>query len=310
MAEPNPLSYPWIDNFLNMMRSSRNASVNTLAAYRRDLTEFARFAGRRQTAPERASADQVRAYLKTLDEKGLAAATAARRLSALKRFYRFTLDMGFREDDPTAGMDGPKLGQRLPKYLSEAEVEALLDAAARRPGADGLRVQALMEILYATGLRVSELVTLPLSAFIRESPVLTVTGKGGKERMVPLGEPAQDAVRNYLEIRDSFLPKGRSQARSNRYLFASRGREGHLTRARFGQVVKDLAVEAGLDRRRVSPHVLRHSFASHLLAHGADLRALQQMLGHADISTTQIYTHVLEERLRALVETSHPLAQI
>lgn len=306
MAE---LSYPWIENFLNMMRSTRNASQNTLAAYRGDLTEFAHFAGRRQTTPERASVDQVRKYLKAIDEKGLSSATAARRLSALKRFFRFVVEMGFREDDPTASLDGPKLGQRLPKYLSEAEVEALLEAAHRRPGADGVRLSALMEILYATGLRVSELVTLPVSAFLRESPVLIVNGKGGKERMVPLGEPAQDAVRDYMLVRDRFMPKGK-KGRAERYLFASRGKEGHLTRARFGQLIKELATEAGLDRKRVSPHVLRHSFASHLLANGADLRALQQMLGHADISTTQIYTHVMEERLRALVETSHPLASL
>ncbi len=307
MAE---LTYQWIETFLNMMRSTRNASSNTLAAYRRDLTEFAHFVGRRATDPERAMPDQIRAYLKTLDDRGLSAATAARRLSALKRFFRFVADMGFREDNPTASLEGPKQGQRLPKYLSEAEVDALLEAAARRPGSDGLRLQALMEILYATGLRVSELVTLPVSSFVRESPVLLVTGKGGKERMVPLGEPAQDAVRAYLDVRDGFLPKGRVPGRAARYLFASRGKEGHLTRQRFTQQIKELAVEAGLDRRRVSPHVLRHSFASHLLAHGADLRALQQMLGHADISTTQIYTHVLEERLRSLVETAHPLAQV
>lgn len=307
MAE---LSYPWIENFLNMMRSTRNASPNTLAAYRGDLTEFAHFVGRRQTTPERAGVDQVRQYLKAIDEKGLSSATAARRLSALKRFFRFVVEMGFRDDDPTASLDGPKLGQRLPKYLSEAEVDALLEAAHRRPGADGVRLSALMEILYATGLRVSELVTLPVTAFLRESPVLIVNGKGGKERMVPLGEPAQDAVRDYMLVRDRFMPKGRTKARAERYLFASRGKEGHLTRARFGQLIKELATEAGLDRKRVSPHVLRHSFASHLLANGADLRALQQMLGHADISTTQIYTHVMEERLRALVETSHPLASL
>lgn len=307
MAE---LSYPWIENFLNMMRSTRNASPNTLAAYRGDLTEFAHFVGRRQTTPERAGVDHVRQYLKAIDEKGLSSATAARRLSALKRFFRFVVEMGFRDDDPTASLDGPKLGQRLPKYLSEAEVDALLEAAHRRPGADGVRLSALMEILYATGLRVSELVTLPVTAFLRESPVLIVNGKGGKERMVPLGEPAQDAVRDYMLVRDRFMPKGRTKARAERYLFASRGKEGHLTRARFGQLIKELATEAGLDRKRVSPHVLRHSFASHLLANGADLRALQQMLGHADISTTQIYTHVMEERLRALVETSHPLASL
>ena len=307
MAE---ITYPWIENFLNMMRSTRNASINTLAAYRHDLTEFARFAGRRQTDPERANADQIRAYLKSLDEKGMAASTAARRLSAIKRFFRFVAESGFRDDDPTTILDAPKLGRRLPKYLSEEEVDKLLMAAERRPGPDGLRLQALMELLYATGLRVSELVTLPLASFLREQPILLVRGKGEKERMVPLGEPARDAVQAYLEVRERFLPKGRAGARANRYLFASRGREGHLTRARFGQMIKDLAVEAGLDRRRVSPHVLRHSFASHLLANGADLRALQQMLGHADISTTQIYTHVLEERLRSLVETAHPLAHL
>ena len=304
------LNYPWIDNFLNMMRSTRNASQNTLSAYRGDLTEFALFVGRRQTTPERASADHVRKYLKALDERGLAASTAARRLSALKRFFKFVIDMGFREEDPTSTLDGPKLGQRIPKYLSEADVDALMEAAGRRPGADGLRLQALVEILYATGLRVTELVTLPLSSFLRENSVLVVTGKGGKERMVPLGEPAQDAVRAYIEIRDRYLAKGRVQSRADRFLFASRGKKGHLTRARFGQMIKELAVEAGLDRRRVSPHVLRHSFASHLLANGADLRALQQMLGHADISTTQIYTHVMEERLRTLVETAHPLAEM
>lgn len=304
------LTYQWIETFLNMMQSTRNASANTLAAYRRDLTEFARFVGRRQTDPERAMPDQIRAYLKSLDGRGLSAATAARRLSALKRFFRFIADMGFREDNPTANLDGPKQGHRLPKYLSEADVDALLAAAARRPGADGLRLQALIEVLYATGLRVSELVTLPLSSFVRESPVLLVTGKGGKERMVPLGEPAQDAVRAYLDVRASFLPKGRPPGRAARYLFASRGRDGHLTRQRFCDQLKELAVEAGLDRRKVSPHVLRHSFASHLLANGADLRALQQMLGHSDISTTQIYTHVLEERLRSLVETAHPLADM
>lgn len=305
MAE---ISYPWIDNFLNMMRSTRNASANTLAAYRGDLTEFAHFVGRRQTTPERASVDHVRGYLRAINEKGLAASTAARRLSALKRFFRFVAEMGFREDDPTSSLDGPKLGQRLPKYLSETEVDALIEAARRRPGADGIRLLAMMEILYATGLRVSELVNLPVSAFLRESPVLIVNGKGGKERMVPLGEPAQDAVRDYMLVRESFMPKGRVRGRAERYLFVSRGKEGHLTRARFGQMIKELATEAGLDRKKVSPHVLRHSFASHLLANGADLRALQQMLGHADISTTQIYTHVMEERLRALVETSHPLA--
>jgi integrase/recombinase XerD len=229
-------------------------------------------------------------------------------LSALRQFFRFMADEGVRTDDPCATIDGPRRGRVLPRYLSEDEVDALLTAAAGRDGADGLRLTALLEILYSTGLRVSELVGLGMGARSRDRQVLTLAGKGGKERMVPLGEPAARALEAYLEVRPGFLPKGRTGGAAERAVFPSRGRQGHLTRARFAQMLKALAVEAGLDARRVSPHVLRHSFASHLLAHGADLRALQQMLGHADIATTQIYTHVLEARLRALVETAHPLA--
>ncbi len=307
MAKP-PLPV-WVETFLDMMVSSRGAPPNTVDAYRRDLMDFAAFVGRRHREPERASADHVRAYMRAVADKGLAASTAARRLSTLRRFFRFVVEEQFRPDDPTSTLDGPKIGDRLPKFLSEDEVVALLDAARARKGAEGLRLTALMEILYATGLRVSELVTLPASAFARQSPVLFVVGKGGKERMVPLGEPALDAVGDYMLVRERFLPRTAARTRAMRFLFPSRGVEGHLTRVRFGQMLKDLAIEAGIDPGRVSPHVLRHSFASHLLANGADLRALQQMLGHADISTTQIYTHVLEERLRSLVESAHPLAR-
>jgi integrase/recombinase XerD len=235
----------------------------------------------------------------------LAPRTGARRLSALRQFYRFLYAEGLRGDEPTAALDSPHQGRPLPRVLSESEVDALLAAARSRDGPEGLRLAALVEVLYATGLRVSELVALPLAAVRRDPRVLLVRGKGGKERMVPLGEPAREALSAYLEVRRRFCPAGRDP----RWLFPSRAASGHLTRHRFAQLLKALAVEAGVDPGKVSPHVLRHAFASHLLEHGADLRAVQQMLGHADISTTQIYTHVLNERLRRLVETHHPLAR-
>lgn len=299
--------------------AAEQRSTNTLAAYGRDLTDFARFSIARGRAPEDATTAIVEAYLKSLDDLGLAPKTVARRLSSLRQFFRFLYAENERGDDPTRMLDAPKVGRSLPKYLSEDDVDALLGAAQARVtaatdagegGAEAARIVALIEILYATGLRVSELVGLPLSAVASDGSVLTVRGKGGKERMVPLSEPAIDAVEAYRAVRPVFLPDGGpGAAKAQRFLFPSRGRDGHLTRVRFGQILKELATEAGIDHRRVSPHVLRHSFASHLLARGADLRVLQQMLGHADISTTQIYTHVLEERLRRLVETAHPMAR-
>ena len=297
---------------MEMLVAERGAAANTVEAYGRDLADFSGFMRRRRRAPEDAGADDVRAYLSVLADSGLDSRTGARRLSALRQFFRFLFASGVRSDDPTAVIDSPRQKKSLPKYLSEAEVDALLAVAATRAGemhdgADGVRRSALLEILYATGLRVSELVGLPLSAISRDGRFLTVRGKGGKERLVPLSEPAMDAVSAYRAVRERFLPKGNA-ARAARWLFPSRAREGHLTRARFAQILKEMAAEAGLDPARVSPHVLRHSFASHLLAHGADLRSLQRMLGHADIATTQIYTHVLEERMRALVESAHPLA--
>jgi len=238
----------------------------------------------------------------------MAPRTAARRLSALRQFFRFMYAERLRGDDPTIVIDAPKAGRVLPKYLSEDEVDRLLACAAKHAGADGKRLVALMEILYATGLRVSELVGLPLSALSRDGQVLVVRGKGGKERMVPLSEPATDAIHAYLAVRDRFLPKAAKSSGGSPFMFPSRAKQGFLTRARFAQILKELAVEAALPPTRVSPHVLRHSFASHMLAHGVDLRALQQMLGHSDISTTQIYTHVLDERLVRLVQTTHPLS--
>lgn len=298
------------------MAAERGAADNTLDSYRRDLADFQAFASARGVAAEAADTEVLRAYLSRLAHAGMAPSTAARRLSALRQFFRFLHGEGVRPDDPSRAVDSPRQGRALPKYLSEDEVDRLLAAARlrdgsarRRDASDVLRRVALMEILYATGLRVSELVGLPLGALSRDGRLLTVRGKGGKERLVPLTEPATDAVADYLDVRKSFLPK-RAVAKADRFLFPSRGAGGHLTRARFAQILKELAAEAGLAPARVSPHVLRHSFASHLLAHGADLRALQQMLGHADIATTQIYTHVLDQRLQSLVNSAHPLSAL
>ena len=299
-----------VESFLEMMAAERGAAPNTVESYRRDLSQFAAFARARGRPPEDADPSIIRKYLRHLSEAGMAPATSARRLSALRQFFRFLQAEGLRGDDPTATLEGPRRRRSLPKHLREHEVDELLAAAHGRAGNGGrqeIRLVALLEVLYATGLRVSELVGLRLSALGRDRRLLTFAGKGGRERMVPLTGPATDALAAYEPFRDSFLPKG-SVARGAPFLFPSRSRAGHLTRARCAQLLKEVAADAGIDPARVSPHVLRHSFASHLLAHGADLRSLQRMLGHADIATTQIYTHVLEERLKALVEDAHPLA--
>lgn len=298
-----------------MLAAEKGAAANTIDSYRRDLVDFSAFAAKRGIRPEDADDRAIRDYLARLAQAGMSAATSARRLSALRRFFRFLHGDGIRRDDPTTTLDGPRTTRPLPKYLSETEVEKLLEAARARKGPNGARLVALLEVLYATGLRVSELVALPMSALPREGRMLIVRGKGGKERMVPLSDPAEAALAAWRKVRKTQGgdPSGARRAPrgdlASPWLFPSRGRGGHLTRARFQQLLKELAAEAGVAPRRVSPHVLRHSFASHLLAHGADLRALQQMLGHADIATTQIYTHVLEDRLKALVAASHPLAR-
>jgi len=288
-----------------MLAAERNAAPNTLLAYRKDLDDFAAFLGRRGTGVGAADAAAVRAYVKQLAAQGLAPRSLARRLSALRQFHRFLLADGLRADDPMTAIASPRLGRPLPKTLSEAEMAALLDAAAQGPEAERLRLAALVETAYASGLRVSELTGLPLAAVTGDQPVLMVRGKGGKERLVPLGAPARQALDAYLAVRERFLPGGRP----SRFLFPSHGRSGHLTPARFAQLLKGLAARSGIDPRRVSPHVLRHAFATHLVDHGADLRSVQQMLGHSDIATTQIYTHVAGERLRRIVETHHPLAR-
>ena len=285
-----------LEAFLEMLVAERNAAANTLSAYRSDLEDFSAFAARHGAALAVARVETLRAYLGALAGAGLSARTAARRLSALRRFYRFLLREGVRTDDPTELLDAPKLPRGLPKYLSEQEVDALLATATGRPSEQARAMVAALEILYATGLRVSELLALPRAALAGDAVVLMVRGKGGKERLVPLSDAARDAA--------AALTAGNK----GRWLFPG-GKPGKpLTRQGFAQALKLVALEAGIDPARVSPHVLRHSFASHMLARGADLRSLQLLLGHADIATTQIYTHVLAERLQRLVEAHHPLA--
>jgi integrase/recombinase XerD len=290
-----------VEAFLEMVAAERGAARNTLAAYAADLTDFAGFAASRGAGAAAADAGVLQDYMAGLNRAGLSARTAARRLSALRQFHKFLLREGVRADDPTALLDAPRLRPALPKYLSEQEVDLLLQAAASRAGRPGAVARAALEILYATGLRVSELLGLPRRALSGDAAVLLVRGKGGKERIVPLSDPAREAA--------AALVAGQGEAaRKSPWLFAGRDPRHAMTRQGFALLLKQVALDAGLDPARVSPHVLRHSFASHLLARGADLRSLQLLLGHADIATTQIYTHVLAERLQRLVEAHHPLS--
>jgi integrase/recombinase XerD len=302
-----------IELFLDMLAAERGGAKNTLAAYARDLADFSRELGAAGRTIARASTDDLRSYLVSLGKRGFAAASVARRLSAIRQLYRFLYAEGRRADDPSAVIEGPKRGRGLPKVLSIAEVDRLL--AAARSGIDkteqpkltrlrAARLACLIEVLYATGLRVSELVALPVSAAESSARMLTVRGKGNKERLVPLNDAAKAAMREYLALRSE---AGGEQ--KGKWLFPSFGEAGHLTRQHFARELKTLAGVAGLRSAQVSPHVLRHAFASHLLHNGADLRVVQTLLGHADISTTQIYTHVLEERLKSLVRDLHPLAE-
>lgn len=299
-----------VEAFLEMIAAERLASQNTLDAYRRDLEDFAGFAGERRARVDAADDRLVRAYLGDLEARGFAATSQQRRLSALRQFYRFLVESGHREDDPTRTLDSPKRGRPLPKILSQDQVTALLERAASE-ACDGeaskskrlraARMRCMLELLYATGLRVSELTGLPASAGRGDRPVLAVIGKGGRERLVPLTDAAREALADWdAAKRDAGL--------TGRWLFPADSDTGHLTRQAFGRDLKGLAARAGLPSVKVSPHVLRHAFASHLLENGADLRVVQQLLGHADISTTQIYTHVLEERLKRVMSDHHPLA--
>ncbi len=297
-----------------MLIAEKGASVNTLAAYRNDLAALGDFLSGRGRDLRSADAGDLRDFLASLDARGLALSSRARRLSAIRQFYRFMLAEGLREDDPSALIEGPRRKPPLPKTLSMAEVDRLLAAAkARLTKAQGLerkraaRLRCLLEVLYATGMRVSELVSLPRDALARDERVLTITGKGGRERMVPLNREALASLEAYLA--EAEPREGNAPAKRSYWLFPSWGRGGHLTRQRLSQELKALGREAGIDPSKLSPHVLRHAFASHLLERGADLRAIQKLLGHADISTTQIYTHVMEERLREILHTHHPLAR-
>lgn len=297
--------------FLDMMAAERGAAPNTLDAYRRDLEDVANRLATAGCDLATAGTADLETVLDGFAADGLSASTAARRLSAIRRFYKFLLVDGRRSDNPAVPLKAPRRGRPLPKILSEGDVDALFDAAGGIDGPNGVRVRAMLEILYAGGLRVSELVSLPLAAFARAERCIHVTGKGGRERLVPLTGSALEAVAAYRDVREAHLPADPLRlGRARRYLFPSRtAKAGHVTRERFAQILGELALAAGLDPARVSPHVLRHAFATHLLAHGADLRSVQVLLGHADVSTTQIYTHVLDERLKTLVQTAHPLAR-
>ncbi|MGE7369670.1 site-specific tyrosine recombinase XerD [Neorhizobium sp. NPDC001467] len=307
------LSGAHLEAFLEMMSAERGAAANTLASYERDLTDLRDFLGKKQTLALATSTD-LSAYLAHLGRQGFAASSQARRLSAMRQFYKFLYAENLRPDDPTSILDAPKKGRPLPKTMSEDHVGKLLALAAAEaedpaPGRlSRLRMLALLELLYATGMRVSELVSLPARVLDQQGRFLVIKGKGNKERLVPLSRAAIDAMRAYGAAKAE-AAKEKEGGEESSWLFPSSGKQGFLPRQVFARDLKDLAIRAGLPPSAISPHVLRHAFASHLLANGADLRVVQELLGHSDISTTQIYTHVLEERLRELVETHHPLAK-
>jgi integrase/recombinase XerD len=301
-----------LEAFLEMMAAERGAAANTLDAYRRDLDHYCSALGTQGKTLRNAETDDIRAYLSTLKSHGFAATTSARRLSAVRQLHRFLAAEGHRKDDPAAILEGPRQAQRVPKILSVEEVERLLNAAKKsldasagdpRASLHAARTACLIELLYATGLRVSELVGLPKAAARRREPLILIRGKGGRERLVPLSDPARQAMALYR----SLLEKADPPAAASPWLFPADGASGHLSRQVFARDIKTIAAAAGIAAARVSPHVLRHAFASHLLQNGADLRIVQELLGHADISTTQIYTHVLDERMKAMVRDLHPL---
>lgn len=298
----------WVTTFLDAMAAERGASRNTLEGYLRDLTDFIDWLERRGHALSTAQQEDIETYLIHCEAQGLASSTRARRLSAVKQVYRFAFEESWRDTNPALQIKGPGRSRRLPKTLSVSEVDALLDAARTAPK-DRVRATCLMELIYATGMRVSELVSLPVSAARGDPRMLLVTGKGNKERMVPLSDPAREALANWLLVRDQEQDQRQANGlKTSKFLFPSHGKLGHFTRHAFYQKLKELSLRAGIDPAKVTPHTLRHAFATHLLSGGADLRTIQVLLGHADISTTEIYTHVLDERLKQLVLTQHPLA--
>jgi len=292
---------PYIESFLDMMAAERGCSANTIAAYRRDLLELEKFLNKKTI--QRASFDDLKNYLSTISKTGLSSSTTARRVSSIKQFYQFLCSDKVREDNPTTSLDAPKNSSHLPKYLSEDEVDRLIRTSYEDESSGGTRLTAMLEILYASGLRVSELIALKKSSFQKKSNgvyFLIIKGKGNKERIAPLNKSATDAIKRYLKV---------SKSDKETWLFPSSSKGGHMTRQRMGQILKKLAIPANIDPNKVSPHILRHSFASHLLNNGMDLRVLQELLGHSDISTTQIYTHIADDRLKSLVSKSHPLAK-
>ncbi len=292
-----------IESFLEALLAERGVSANTISAYRRDLLSFKAFM---KTPIIDADTQAFKDYLKRLNKDGIKASSQARKLSALKQFYKFLLQDGVRADNPAESLASPKLGRSLPKILSEEEALALIMAASRLDGADGARLLCLVELLYAGGLRVTELVSLKLADISEDMDLLHLTGKGNKQRIVPIAPTAKQALLDYLPYRESYMAAGQNSP----YVFPSkRATGGYLTRQRFGQVLKDLAIAANIEPSRLSPHVLRHAFATHLVAGGADLRSVQKMLGHADIATTQIYTHVQDDRLTQVLRSHHPLAK-
>ena len=300
-----------IESFLDMMSAERGASINTLSAYRHDLLDFCSHRAAKGGSAKVASRDDVNAYLAFLSKSGVTGSTQARRLSAMRQFFGFLYGEDIRKDDPTDAIEAPRRQRPLPKTLSHEDMDALSQTAGglAEKSSHGIRLLCMIEILYASGLRVSELVTLPLSATRARDGFLHVTGKGRKERLAPLNETARATIHAYLQVRDEFLPVGVRRAHAEKFLFPSRGAEGHITRRRCHQMLKNLAVLANLDSSKLSPHVLRHAFATHLVEGGADLRSVQTLLGHADIATTQIYTHVASDRLTQVVEAAHPLAR-
>ncbi len=306
------MSERWISAFLDAQAAEANAARNTLLAYGRDLKDFAEWAARRHLGFDSLPRAAVEDYLIGCEAEGLSKATRARRLSAIRQMFRFAHDEGWRPDNPALRISGPGASQRLPKTLGHDEVDRLLDAArskGRSPG-ERLRNCALVELLYATGMRVSELVGLPVAAVRGDPQMILVRGKGGKERMVPLSHPARAALAAWLVHRDDEEAKARKAGRPpQKALFPGPGADGHLTRQHFYLLIKDIAVLAGVDPAKVTPHTLRHAFATHLLAGGADLRVIQTLLGHADVATTEIYTHVLDDQFKSLVLTHHPLAK-
>lgn len=299
-----------IERFLEMMSAERGAARNTLDAYERDLDAYAAFLSAAGTGLQNSTPEHIRNYLASLEAEGLKSSSAARKLSALRQFHNFLYGEGIVRENPATAIDAPRLKRPLPKVMTTDDVTRLIACAEARIAAltgkarlKALRLHCLLELLYATGLRVSELVALKRQAVAKGPQFIVVKGKGGRERLVPVSQKAAAAVATYLKATQE------EDAPQSTWLFASHGETGHLTRQHFALELKALGVEAGLGAAALSPHVLRHAFASHLLAGGADLRAVQQMLGHADISTTQIYTHIQTDRLRAAVETHHPLAK-